>query len=704
VNLPKLVLLSACALLARAADYSTYIGDAYAYHVSAIATDTSGNTYVTGSRAVVLPSPQVATSSELDDVFVSKVDASGNFTLVATLSGKGSDHANAIALDPSGNIYIAGSTTSTNFPLRHPLQAVGTTAGTGFLVKLGADGTILYSTYLGGRSGVLNAVAVDPQGNAYVTGESFSGDYPQTTGLPAGAAYFFAAFFAKISPAGDRIVYAGALASTGHACGTGSTCFVTQLHTAGTAIGLDAAGNAYIAGNTNGVGLTGTPGVLTQGIGAFVFRVNAAGTALDYFTFLGAANNIPPNVPVWPGSNPGNLVYAIAVDAAGDAYLAGSTADPNFPATASAYQRTLSVPNPPVNLTGPPSDAFVAKLNPTGSAMIWATFLGGTGEDGASRIAADSAGNVWVSGTTASSDFPVSSGFPGGAEFLAELSSSGSALLYGTRFPGDTVSAAVALDPARRLHLAGPTGVVSTLTTGASAAPRLCGLANAAAGRLAGRVAPGEVISLYGLQIGPATPAFAALDANGFLPTQLAGVHVTINGTPAPLLYVSAVQINAVAPFALANLTSAVLQVTVTQTPLRPFRVAVDSAIPEVFRHADGTAAAALNQDGTVNAENNPARAGSYVSIWATGSGFNAASSLQDGQMAAAAQDFACCMIQEYLQDYEMFPSYAGSAPGMVAGIVQINFQIPASGFNSSYYLIAGDNRSSSQFRIFVAP
>ena len=461
------IIALASAVSASASDYTTYIGDAYAYQVAAVTTDAHGNTYVTGSRAVIVPAPGGTSAS---DIFVSKLDTSGNATLIATLSGKGSDQASGIAVDASGNIFIAGSTTSTDFPLHHPIQSVAATAPqTGILVKLSPDGTILFSTYLGGTKGAsfLASVAVDGNGDVYVTGQTFAPDYPRTPGLPAGfvvSAGFGSisgAFFAKIHSTGDKILYAGALSSTSHDCGAGSTCFTSEIPTTGNAIAVDPTGSAYIVGNTAGFGIdsVSTPGaLLPRGLGAFVAKVNSAGTGIDYLTFLGTANYIPGGVS--PGSNPGTSVYAIAVDATGDAYIAGSTSDPAFPVTASAFQTKLALPStsPVSPFLAPPSDAFVAKINPAGSAMIWATFLGGTGSDWAQTIATDPAGNVWVSGITKSTDFPVSLNSPNGSEFLAELSSSGSALVYAALFPSNAIAATLNVDGNGLVHTGGATG------------------------------------------------------------------------------------------------------------------------------------------------------------------------------------------------------------------------------------------------------
>jgi uncharacterized protein (TIGR03437 family) len=702
--------LLACAFCASAANYTTYIGDANAYQVAAIATDTSGNTYITGSRVISVS----ATGDPVTDIFVSKLDPSGNLTLIATFSGKGTDQASGIAVDPSGNIYIVGATTSTDFPLRNPLQPVAALSfggavgqGTGFLMKLGADGALVYSTYLGGTLGPssLTSVAADSGGNAYVTGSTESTDYPHTQGLPAGTVdpnfSISGAFFAKIDPAGDKILYAGTLSSTEHDCGDGSTCFTGSVKTVGSAIAIDPSGNAYIAGNSGGGGLPTTPGVLlADGIGAFVAKVNAAGTGLAYLTYLGTANYLPSG-PV-PASNPGNAVFAIAVDAAGNAYISGSTSDPAFPATSSAFQPKFSVPTedfPPFSAPSP--DAFVAKLNPAGSAMVWATFLGGAQLDQAQTIAVDSAGNGWVSGITQSPDFPHTFAWPNGSEFLAELNSTGSALPYSAILPGNFAAAALAADASGTVHFAGAAGLVSAFmpesAPGQASTPSVFGITNAAGGVLAGRVAPSELISIYGLHFGPA-PTSATFNSAGFLPTTLGGLEVTINGLAAPLLYVSDTQINAVAPVEL-KVGATELQITQNGISLPDLRLEVDIADPQIFSNADGSAAA-INQDGTVNSSTNPAKDGSYVSVWATGTGFFPGS---DGQLAISANSFCSpigyCEIMRDFAGGQANVSYIGAAPGLVNGVVQINFQV--SDGTGEYYLTV-NGISSSVFSVSV--
>lgn len=431
---------------------------------------------------------------------------------------------------------------------------------------------------------------------------------------------------------------------------------------------------------------TTTGALLANGIGAFVVKVNAAGTGLVYATYLGPGY-LEPSV----GTIATDFVAAIAADAAGDAYISGYTQDPAFPVTAGAFQTTLKG-----------SNAFVAEIDPSGSAMLWATYLGGTAKDAAQTIALDAAGHVWVSGTATSSDFPTTvSANANGGEFLAELNSTGSALVYSERFPTGITAAALALDSSNTVHAAGASGLVSAFPAGAApgqtSSPWLFGITNSAGGVLAGRLAPGELISIYGLSLGSASPAWATLDAAGFLPTTLGGLEVMINGIAAHLLYVSATQINAIAPVELTAQSSIELQVTGATLP--DFRVMVDIAAPGVFLNAAGSAAA-INQDGTLNSPSNPAPGGAYVSVWATGTGYFPGS---DGQIATGANQFCgqvgYCDIVYFPASYSPV-SYIGAAPGLVNGVVQINFQVTA-GVES--YAFTVDGFSSLPFGIAVA-
>jgi uncharacterized protein (TIGR03437 family) len=655
----RVFLLLSTASVCFASNYSTYIGDAFEYRVSALTTDSAGNTFVTGQRNIGFNGFQ-----QLTDVFVTKLDPGGNILFTSTFGGKAADSASGIAVDPTGNIWVSGVTTSPSFPLLGAIQNQPGLGQTGFVVRLNAAGAVTFSTYLGGLAGTssLNAIAAAADGTVYVAGTTnstdvspnvSSDDIEQTSG----------ALIARISNGGGLLSQRTVV---GHAveCGCCSSCFLSARYTSASSISVIASGDVFIAGNTNTTDLPFTTGA--KGIGAFVMKIGST-PAASYLTYIGSTNYVSS-----PFANPANSASSIVADAAGNAYLCGATSDPNFPATSSGYQRTWadSGTNNPFT---PPSDAFVAKLNPQGSAMVWATYLGGKGADFARALAVNPAGEVWVGGQTQSPDFPATGS---GTDFVARFDATGSILRFATRYPANTSSVALSVDQNGEVHAAGLTGVVWS----GESASRIYGVGSAAAGLIAGRVAPGEVISIYGAGLASGTPvSFTPVLQNGqrYLPTALAGVSVSFpsansaNDSFAPLLYVSASQINAVVPFELSASSVNHMRITLAGV-VTDFRVVVDPAIPEIFSNPDGSAAA-INQDGSVNSAQNPAKAGSIVSFWATGTGayFEAA----DGYIqTGAGTDCAICSV--VLQNG--LTLYGGAAPGMVSGITQFNLQLPA--------------------------
>ncbi len=598
----RLVLFLITTTLAVAGEFTTSIGDTYLDAVSAITTDSAGNTYVVGSRQLTTPTAANASAGLQagSDVFITKLDPNGTVLFTDTFAGKGVDTGAAIAVDRSGNIYIAGNTTSPDFPLSHALQTQiypggpvnGVLTGSGFIMKLSNDGTaILYSTYFGGTLGQssITSLATDANGNLYLTGYTQAPDFPHTPGMPFGkiaqSPATPGAIIASISAAGDKILYSGVIAMT-TPCTT--TCINNGFAWEGVGIAVDAAGNAYIAGNdASATSLPTTAGVLSpNGIGAFVAKVNAGGTGLSYLTYIGSGevgNN--------PFFAPENTVHAIAIDGAGNAYLTGQTFDPNFPATPGSYQ---PVPQSPYLTTG-----FLAKLNPTGSAMVWATYLGA--QTSPQSIAIDGGGNVWVTGTTNSSTFPNANGWSTGPEFLAELNATGSKLIYSALYPSGTVAQSVAVDRSGLVHVAGSAGFISAIAPTTAPSVKIFDFQNGAGGNVTARISPAEVITIYGPGVGPAIAA-TATPVSGFYPTTLAGVQVTVNGVKIPLLYVSANQINAVAPMELSIDAAATVHVVNGTTVSADYPVWIAAFAPLAFPPV-------INQDGTINSKSNPAPA-----------------------------------------------------------------------------------------------
>ena len=675
---------------AQGSEYTIFIGDSSAdYQVARIRTDALGNTFVAGTRS----------SGTLSELFVTKLDAAGHTVLFNALNGNGSDAVADLAIDSAGNIYLAGGTSSLEFPLHNAFQ---TRPGPGFLIKLAPDGAeLVYSTYF---PAAIRGLAVDSSGNVYATGTTTSPTFPVTAGLPAGTASSGAAgasgaFITKLSAAGDRIVYSALLVGTSKNCGCCSSCFTSQRNTAGVAIGVDAAGNAYVAGNTDTNNLPATAGaLLTQGVGAFVAKINAAGTALGYLTYIG-----PTYYPVSPNTDPANVATDIAVDAAGDAYITGSTFDPAFPATAGANQTAFDGPSYPNGVADthpiPASDAFVLKLKPDGSGALWGSYLGGAGNDAAQSVAVDGSGNVWIAGTTTSADFPNAQGWSQGGDFVAGFSASGAALTYSARYPDGSVSRSVAVDSSGLVHAAGASGIVSAIAPGQTPTPRIFGVANSAFGPVSGRISPGEVISLYGPHIGPATPASFTPTSAGFVPTLLAGVQVLMDSHSLPLLYVSDSQINAVAPFSEYSDNGVFSLHLVSNGTTGPeFPVAILQTDPQIFQNPDHSAKA-VNQDGSLNSATNPAPPGSIVSIWATGMGISS-SYFQDGQIPTAAQNSVACIVYDGSIPVEI--QYAGPSPGIVAGVVQINFVVPVTPAATGIITVQAGTRVSNAVYLSV--
>jgi uncharacterized protein (TIGR03437 family) len=660
----SLISLAIFVSAAYCADFTTYIGDQDQYQVTGIAADSAGDTWVTGSRI------QSTNGDATYTVFITKLDSSGNLLFTKTFPGYGG----AITVDSSGNIWVGGAA-GPNFPLLSPLPGTTYLLDGGFLMKLAPDGTTLYASYFyGGLSGI----ETDSSGNVYVIGSTISSAFPTTPGLPNdsaelgtfGASQVSGTFFAKVDPTGSKLLYSSVIAGTHVDCSGGSTCFLSNASTTGVGIAVDAAGEAIIAGSTNVLDLPITPGAVA-GYGAFAAKVNAAGTQLVYLTYIGPANG---DIDVL-GPAQGIGASAIVCDAAGDAYVTGSTNDTKFPATAGAFQTTLSGD---LTLDFPTYDAYAVKLNPSGD-VVWGTYLGGPANDAANAIALDADGDVWLVGNNGA-------GFSGGrlgsvataGDFLAELSPDGSMLLNEQEFTSGTEGQALTIDSAGVLHVSGVNGLVWTITPGVPYAARIFGIMNAVGSQLSGRIAPGEIVSIFGAGMGPALGTSAKL-VDGHFPTSVDGVQVLLNGSPIPLIWVSASQINAEipAPVTVDASDAATIQVINGSTPqsstLPDFRVALDSTIFAIFQNPDGSVAA-INQDDTVNSQANPAKAGTIVAMWATG--MIAPGAIVDGAITMGADNW-CSSCQFSVGTTTETAAYAGTAPGLIDGAMQINLSVP---------------------------
>ena len=335
------------------------------------------------------------------------------------------DRANGIAVDAEGNAYVTGATSSPNFPLANPYQDAldsNPWVWNAFVVKLSPDGSnLVYSTYLGG-SGQSEGygIAVDTDGCAYVTGYNWGGSFPLVNPLPDDYAATGQAFVAKLNPTGDALLYCTLLGGSGNDSGQG--------------IALDSAGNAYVLGSTDSTNFP-TVNALQPTFGGiashwppstpgdcFVAKLNATCTGLIYSTYLGGSMDDAP--------------LGLAVDAGGNAYVAICTGSTNLPTTAGSFQPAFG---------GGDTDVYVCKINPTGLALGYSTYLGGSGDEcifgGGLRV--DAQGCAYIGGTTRSTNFPTTAAAflpckrdPSFNIFVTKLSADGSGLIYSTFVPG----------------------------------------------------------------------------------------------------------------------------------------------------------------------------------------------------------------------------------------------------------------------------
>jgi hypothetical protein len=292
----------------------------------------------------------------------------------AVVGGSADDAASAVATDSAGNVYITGRTASLDFPTQSPRQAASGGSTDVFVTKLNASGTaVVYSTYLGGAAeDEGKGIAVDSAGNAYVTGFTSSSNFPTQSPAQAASGGARDAFILKLAPAGNTLVY--------------STYFGGFSFDNASAIAIDTAGNAYVTGSTSGtVPVVGAVQPASGGFtDAFVTKLNAAGTAYVYTTHLGGS-----------AIDDGN---GIAVTAAGEATVTGTTFSANFPVK-NAKQPAIggaSVAN-----------AFVTRFNAAGNAHLFSTYLGGAGPSSGAAVAVAPDGTTYVTGTASSANFPL---------------------------------------------------------------------------------------------------------------------------------------------------------------------------------------------------------------------------------------------------------------------------------------------------------
>ena len=408
--------------------YSTYLGGLGTDVGNGIAIDAEGNAYVVGrteSDDFPLAASMQSTRHGGRDMFVTKLNSEGTELIYSTyIGGTGDENPLEVVIDASGNAYIAGTVSSLDFPVVNAPQPVyGGGDLDGFALKLSADGSsLLYATYLG-ASGIDQArgIAIDSTGSAYVTGNTQFNGFPLKNPIQAVSGGLSDVFVAKLTPSGDAFVY--------------STLVGGIATDSGRGIRVDAEGNAFVVGETRSINFPVTPGAFQTTYGGgrndlFVMKVNAAGTALAYATYLGGSGEDQGQASISGSATVHGRI--IAIDSTGNAYVTGDTASLDFP-TKNALQGVFG---------GGPQDAFVAKLTSDGSDLVYATYFGGSGFDTARTINVDEMGQAVFAGATSSLDLPIADSYQseyGGGDFdgfVTRLAANGDAVIYSTYLGG----------------------------------------------------------------------------------------------------------------------------------------------------------------------------------------------------------------------------------------------------------------------------
>ena len=359
--------------------------------------DSAGNAYVL-ARAY----------DSSNDVMIVKLSPSGAVLFVTYLRGSLTDWGTGLALDGQGGLLVSGWTDSSDFPVVNAAQPVKDARRSGFLTRLStSDGAILYSSFFGaGGADEIHGLAINAAGDIILVGKTDSTDFPTLNPLQAGlklvSCFCDDAFIVRLAPDLHTVLY--------------GTYLGGGLDDQADSVGLDAAGNIYVAGITKSDDFPTANPIQSTRSGDFdvwAARISAAGDHLDYSTYLGGSS--------------GESLANIAVDPAGYATLAGTTDSANFPTTASAYQPVFGG-----GLCGSAGfdqrscyDGFITRLAPDGSSLIYSTYLGGGNDDQARGVAVDSAGNAYIVGYSYSTDVP-----PTVVIFVDSLDATGSQLRY----------------------------------------------------------------------------------------------------------------------------------------------------------------------------------------------------------------------------------------------------------------------------------
>ncbi len=656
-------------------DYASYLGGTATDEAHAVAVDAQGNFYIAGRT--------FSTTHSNSNVLLLKVTPTGSSVHSIFGGTTGNDSANAVVVDSTGNVYLAGGTSSSDFPVSGEYAAYQSTlegAMNAFVMALNASNTVLiFSTYFGGNySDQALAMAIGPNNNLYIAGDTTSST------LTVLSSTAFQAFNASGAGGYDAFVasftYQGVPNFGTFLGGSGDD------HAYG--IAVDASGDSYVVGTTASTNfpVSPYPGFLEPfqltnhgTANAFAIELLPNGNEAAWSTYIGGSSNDAAN--------------AVALDSSGNVYIAGTAGSSDFPTLTGHYQTAYQ---------GGASDGFVIVLQNNGQGL-WGSFLGSAGDDVLNGIALDSSSDILVTGATDSTSFPITTDAvqaanAGGQDaIITELNNGGTELLFSTYFggTGNDVATAITTAATGQIFIAGITassdnsfpvtsGTFQTTYGGGSSdgffavfgcssvIPTIGsgGVVNAAS-YVASAIAPGSIVSIFGTNLSCSPASASTLP----LPTALGDVTVSINGEAMPLYYVGAGQINAQVPYDIA-VGNAMLTVTGPAGTSAAASVPVIEAGPGVF--ALSGQALALNQDYTVNSATNPAKTGSYITLFFTGQG-----PLSQAVATGAANPLPPPLITVTLANSATIGGmnapvdFMGAAPGLV-GLGQANLTIPA--------------------------
>ncbi len=732
--------------------WSTYLGGSLSDLVRGLAIDATGAVYVTGrTDSTDFPNTNRENLPPRGggDAFVTKLNASGSALVYSLLlGGFALDVGNGVAVDATGSVFVVGESRSENFPTTEGAYQTARRGGSdAFVARVRPDGSgLVYCTYYGGEAQEAgNAIAVDSGGNAYLTGQTFSTQLPITPqAYQRVPALTPDAFVAKLNPQGTSLFY--------------STYLGGDNEDTGLSIAVNRQGEAYVAGQTNSANfplrndgpLPSTP--FAGGYDGFLAKLNFGGTFLGFSTHIGGAGN--------------DSLNGIAIDTSGRIWGAGSTESTNFPATAGVVASRLSGASdgfvvryaeitvqlsPAVIALGAgESQQFLAEVsNTSNTAVRWGIFpaLGTISSTGLYTAPASFTGTqtVTVSAISQADGTKIGEAIitlvqrvqisisPTAVTLLANQTQQFTATVQGSTNTAVTWTITPATGEISAAGLYRAPGVIfapATLTVRAAsvadsqrfatatitlsppvgpASPQISieGVTNAASFRSAtaqGGVSPGQLLTFFGQDMGPAQLTGLQLDGAGLVATSLAGTRVLFDGTPAPVIYTSAGQLAVVAPYGIEGRATTQVQVEFEGRRSNTIALPVIPAAPALFTaNSSGRGQGAiLNQNGTLNSATNQADRGSIVILYLTGEGATNPTGV-DGKPNASPAPQPKLPVSISIGGIDAQILYAGGAPGLVAGVMQINVRIPQSVQSGQLPVIVSVGSATSPANVTLA-